>query len=184
MHYNRVGMAIRLTKRQQAVLDLLGSGFSQREVAVKLKIQEAEIGEVWNEVAMRIQTSEASTPADYLLVSTYERLERPHLVVVKKGGVRELFDRNKVLAGIERASEKTTISAVKREEMVARIEQALYDLGKPEVSAKQIGELVMDELAKADEVAYVRFASVYRHFTSIKSFEEGLSALKARKQEP
>lgn len=116
--------------------------------------------------------------------TTYERVERPHLSVVKKDGVRELFDRNKVLAGIERASEKTTISALQREEMVARIERALYDLGKPEVSAKQIGELVMDELVKLDEVAYVRFASVYRHFTSIKSFEEGLSALKARKESP
>jgi transcriptional repressor NrdR len=114
--------------------------------------------------------------------TTYERVERPNLTVVKSDGVRELFNRTKVLAGIERASEKTTISALEREAMVARIEQALYDLGKPEVSAKQIGELVMDELAKADEVAYVRFASVYRRFTSIKSFEEGLSALKARKE--
>ncbi len=116
--------------------------------------------------------------------TTYERIERPHLTVVKKGGVRELFNRSKLLAGIERASEKTTISAAQCEEMVARIEHALYDLGKPEVSAKEIGELVMEELAKADEVAYVRFASVYRHFTSIKSFEEGLSDLKARKEKP
>ncbi len=116
--------------------------------------------------------------------TTYERLERPHLTVVKKGGVRELFDRGKVSAGIERASEKTTITAPQREEMVARIEQSLYDLGRPEVSATEIGELVMDELAKADEVAYVRFASVYRHFSSIKSFEEGLNALKARKSKP
>ena len=116
--------------------------------------------------------------------TTYERIERPHLTVVKGSGVRELFDRDKVLAGIERVSEKTTISAVAREEMVARIERELYDLGKPEVSAKEIGELVMDELAKADEVAYVRFASVYRRFTSIKSFEEGLSALKARREKP
>lgn len=114
--------------------------------------------------------------------TTYERIERPHLTVVKSDGVRELFDRDKVLSGIERASEKTTVSAVQREEMVARIERELYDLGKPEVSAKEIGELVMDELAKADEVAYVRFASVYRRFTSIKSFEEGLSALKARRE--
>jgi len=113
--------------------------------------------------------------------TTYERVERPNLVVVKKDGVRVIFDRQKVLAGIERASEKTSITGPQREEIVARIERALYDLGKPEVRAEQIGELVMDELAKADEVAYVRFASVYRHFTSIKSFEEGLSVLKARK---
>ena len=113
--------------------------------------------------------------------TTYERVERPNLVVVKKDGVRVIFDRQKVLAGIERASEKTSITGPQREEIVARIERALYDLGKPEVRAEQIGELVMDELAKADEVAYVRFASVYRHFTSIKSFEEGLGVLKARK---
>ncbi len=113
--------------------------------------------------------------------TTYERLERPNLVVVKKDGTREVFDRDKVLCGIERASEKTTISAPEREDIVARVESALYDLGKPEVKAGEIGELVMDELASADEVAYVRFASVYRHFSSIKSFEEGLSALKARR---
>lgn len=113
--------------------------------------------------------------------TTYERIERPNLVVVKKDGTREVFDRAKILCGIERASEKTSISGPEREDMVARIERKLYDLSTPEVRAGEIGELVMDELAQADEVAYVRFASVYRHFTSIKSFEEGLSALKARK---
>jgi transcriptional repressor NrdR len=115
--------------------------------------------------------------------TTYERVERPNLIVVKKDNKREIFDRDKVLCGIERASEKTSISAPAREDMVARIERKLYDLGTPEVRAGEIGELVMDELAKADEVAYVRFASVYRHFTSIKSFEEGLSALKARREQ-
>ncbi len=113
--------------------------------------------------------------------TTYERVERPNLIVVKKDGVREVFDRTKVLSGIERASEKTSISAPEREDMVARIERKLYDLGKPEVKAGDVGEFVMEELAAADEVAYVRFASVYRHFTSIKSFEEGLSALKAQR---
>ena len=115
--------------------------------------------------------------------TTYERVERPNLIVVKKDDTREVFDREKVLCGIERASEKTSISAPEREDMVARIERKLYDLGTPEVRAGDIGELVMDELARADEVAYVRFASVYRHFTSIKSFEEGLSALKARRDQ-
>ena len=114
--------------------------------------------------------------------TTYERVERPSLIVVKKDGAHEVFNREKVLCGIERASEKTTISAPERDDMVARIERKLYDLGKPEVRAGEIGELVMDELAHKDEVAYVRFASVYRHFTSIQSFEEGLSALKARRE--
>ena len=110
--------------------------------------------------------------------TTYERFERPNLVVVKKDNIREVFNREKVLCGIERASEKTSISGPQREDMVARIERALYDLGTPEVRAGDIGELVMEELAAANEVAYVRFASVYRHFTSIKSFEDSLSALK------
>jgi transcriptional repressor NrdR len=110
--------------------------------------------------------------------TTYERIERPNLIVVKKDNIREVFNREKVLCGIERASEKTSISGPQREDMVARIERALYDLGTPEVRAGDIGELVMDELAAANEVAYVRFASVYRHFTSIKSFEDSLSALK------
>jgi transcriptional repressor NrdR len=114
--------------------------------------------------------------------TTYERVERPSLIVVKKDEVREVFNRDKILCGIERASEKTSISAPEREDMVARIERKLYDLGKPEVRAGEIGEMVMEELIGADEVAYVRFASVYRQFTSIKSFEDGLDALKARKK--
>lgn len=115
--------------------------------------------------------------------TTYERVERPNLIVVKKDGTREVFDRTKVLCGIERASEKTTISAPEREDIVARIERRLYDLGMPEVGAGEIGELVMDELANTDEVAYVRFASVYRRFTDIKSFEEGLHALRERQRQ-
>lgn len=115
--------------------------------------------------------------------TTYERVERPNLIVVKKDDKREVFDRAKVLCGIERASEKTSISAPARDDMVARIERKLYDLGAAEVSAGEIGELVMNELANADEVAYVRFASVYRHFTSIKSFEESLDALKQRQRQ-
>lgn len=115
--------------------------------------------------------------------TTYERVERPNLIVVKKDNTREVFDRNKILCGIERASEKTSVSAPEREDMVARIERKLYDLGTPEVRAGDIGEIVMDELREADEVAYVRFASVYRHFTSIKSFEDGLNALKERRRQ-
>lgn len=113
--------------------------------------------------------------------TTYERIERPNLVVVKKDNIREMFNREKILCGIERASEKTSISAPQREDMVARIERALYDLGTPEVRAGDIGELVMDELAAANEVAYVRFASVYRQFKSIKGFEDSLSTLKQRR---
>jgi len=110
--------------------------------------------------------------------TTYERLERPNLVVVKKDGTRQSFDRRKVLGGIDKAAEKTSITALQREEIVAKVEKKLYETGEAEVPSTLIGELVMHELSKLDDVAYVRFASVYRRFTSIKGFERELSRLK------
>lgn len=112
--------------------------------------------------------------------TTYERLERPNIVVIKKGNRHQLFDRTKLMAGVERASEKTSISAPEREALVSRVEQALYDKNEPEISSDCIGELVMEELAGLDEVAYVRFASVYRSFKDLKSFEKELSSFKSR----
>lgn len=114
--------------------------------------------------------------------TTYERLERPSMVVIKKDGIRQTFDRSKVMDGIIRAGEKTSISAPQREEIVSRVEQALYDKNEAEVSSDCIGEIVMEELAKVDEVAYVRFASVYRSFKDIKSFEKELEEIKLRLQ--
>lgn len=112
--------------------------------------------------------------------TTYERLERPNLVVQKKDGTRQVFDRQKVLAGLDRACEKTSVSGPAREELVARVEKKLYDLSEPEVRSKEIGNLVMEELAALDDVAYVRFASVYRQFKSLAGFERELSKIKSR----
>ncbi|HEX9679274.1 MAG TPA: transcriptional regulator NrdR [Candidatus Saccharimonadales bacterium] len=112
--------------------------------------------------------------------TTYERIERPNLVVVKRDGNRESFDRSKILAGIDKAAEKTSISAHDRAQIVSKIEKKVYETGEAEVPSTLIGELVMSELAKLDDVAYVRFASVYRHFTSIKGFERELSKMKER----
>lgn len=112
--------------------------------------------------------------------TTYERLERPNLVVVKKDGTRQSFDRNKVLSGIDKAAEKTSITALQREEMVDKVEKKLYETGEAEVSSTLIGELVMNELSKLDDVAYVRFASVYRQFTSIKGFEKELNKMREK----
>ena len=113
--------------------------------------------------------------------TTYERVERPQLSVVKNDGTRELFNREKLLAGLYRASEKTKITSLQLEELVARVEQALYACGEPEVSTAKIGNLVMDELAALDEVAYVRFASVYRRFKDIAGFERELVEIRQRK---
>jgi len=124
--------------------------------------------------------------------TTYERLERPQLVVVKCGGqkdgqkdgerVRELFNRQKLLLGLLRASEKTTVTSLQLDRLVADVERELYACGEPEVSTARIGDMVMERLALLDEVAYVRFASVYRRFTDIASFEQALSNIKQQKQ--
>lgn len=113
--------------------------------------------------------------------TTYERLERPQIVVVKNDGVRELFSRQKLLSGLLRASEKTTLSNIELERLVSDIEHELYACGEPEVKTAKIGDMAMQRLALLDEVAYVRFASVYRRFTDIAGFEQQLSEIRGRK---
>lgn len=114
--------------------------------------------------------------------TTYERLERPSLVVVKRDGTRQLFSRDKLLKGLQHSTEKTTVTNVQLEAFVAGIERELYGRGEPEVSSTDIGELVMAGLPKLNEVAYVRFASVYRKFRDINSFERELTKIKRSKQ--
>jgi transcriptional repressor NrdR len=115
--------------------------------------------------------------------TTYERLERPSLAVVKRDGTRELFSREKLLDGLLHASEKTSLSSVQLENFVADIERELYGRGEPEVSSTDIGELVMSGLPGLNEVAYVRFASVYRKFRDISGFERELSRMRVDKAE-
>ncbi len=110
--------------------------------------------------------------------TTYERLERPQLIVIKNNGAQELFSREKLLAGLYRACEKTTVSRIEVEQVAARVEDKLYECGDTEVSSSKIGQHVMDELARVNEVAYVRFASVYRRFKDIAGFEKELSQIK------
>lgn len=112
--------------------------------------------------------------------TTYERIERPNLIVVKKDGTRELFNRKKILIGLDRACQKTPVTALQREELVTSVENELYNLDEDEVEAHRIGELIIEYLADLDDVAYVRFASVYRHFKSVEGFEKELAKLKKR----
>lgn len=113
--------------------------------------------------------------------TTYERIERPQMVVVKNDGTRELFNRDKLLAGLVRASEKTPVTTIQLEQLVSDIEQCIYSQGEAEVSSIKLGEMVMDRLAQLNEVAYVRFASVYRRFRSIAGFEKELVQIRERK---
>lgn len=114
--------------------------------------------------------------------TTYERIERPQLIVVKKDGTRQLFSREKLLAGLYHACEKTAVTSVQIEQLVSGVEQQLYACADNEVPSGKIGELVMDRIVKLDEVAYVRFASVYRRFKDIASFERELTQVKERRQ--
>lgn len=112
--------------------------------------------------------------------TTYERMEAPMIVVVKKDGRREVFNRDKVASGIYRAIEKRPIAIARVEELILRIERQVRTLGENEVPSAKIGEFVIAGLEELDDVAYVRFASVYRSFTDVASFEAELRRLKAR----
>lgn len=102
--------------------------------------------------------------------TTYERVEETPLIVVKKDGRREPFDRNKIITGIKKACEKRPISMDAIEAIADRIELFLMEMDKKEIPTKIIGERVMEELNRLDKVAYVRFASVYRQFKDIDEF--------------
>jgi len=122
-----------------------------------------------------------SCPACGYRFTTYERLERPQIIVIKNNGTRELFNRDKLLAGLYRACEKTPITSLQLERLVSDIEQNIYDCGDQEVATAKLGEMVMERLAVLNEVAYVRFASVYRRFKDIAGFERELLQIRERK---
>jgi transcriptional repressor NrdR len=108
--------------------------------------------------------------------TTYERIEKPNLAVIKKDGTRELYDRDKLTVAIRRSVGKFFASEVEIEEIVNDVEDSLYAIGDLEVPSRKIGEFVLDELAKRNEVAYVRFASVYHEFKTLDEFEEILAS--------
>ncbi|SRR5690606_1125091 len=109
--------------------------------------------------------------------TTFEKVEERPLIVVKKGGNREEFNRDKILRGLIKACEKRPVSLDELEKITIEVERELRNIGISEVNSEQIGEMVMDKLAKVDEVAYVRFASVYRQFKDINVFIEELKDL-------
>lgn len=109
--------------------------------------------------------------------TTYERVEDVMPMVVKKDGSRQAFDRGKVLSGIQRACQKRPVSFDEMNAVVIDIERSLQDRENREIPASEIGELVMKELRKLDEVAYVRFASVYRSFRDVNEFLDEIKGL-------
>lgn len=112
--------------------------------------------------------------------STYERVETAQLLVVKRDGRREPYDREKLYRGIRRACEKRPLPVGELENAVDEIEQALYRLGRPEVASQVIGEMVMEKLARMDSIAYIRFASVYRSFSDLEEMRQEMDELLRR----
>lgn len=113
--------------------------------------------------------------------TTYETVESLPMVVVKKDGSRQSFDRGKILGGMMRACEKRPVSMADLEAAVDEIEQTIQNSLEREISTTRIGELVMERLKPLDEVAYVRFASVYRQFKDINTFMQELNKILAEK---
>ncbi len=115
--------------------------------------------------------------------TTYERVEEILPVVVKKDGRRESFDRTKILAGLKKACEKRPISTATIETVTGRIEKRIQEMGETEIESRIVGEELMKELHQLDQVAYVRFASVYREFKDIDQFMDELRTLAQQRRE-
>ena len=106
--------------------------------------------------------------------TTYEKIEQSPIMVIKKDGNRQAFDREKIIGGMIKSCEKRPVSAADIEEAVNNIEKKIENSMKKEISSLEVGEMVMDELKDLDEVSYVRFASVYREFKDLQSFIDEL----------
>ncbi len=115
--------------------------------------------------------------------TTYERVEETMPAVVKKDGRREPFDRSKIVSGLKKACEKRPISTTTIESVTDRIEKRIQDMGETEIDSTAVGEEVMKELSQLDQVAYVRFASVYREFKDIDQFMDEIKALAQQRRE-
>ncbi len=116
--------------------------------------------------------------------TTYERIERQLLTVVKKGGVRDPFDRDKLKRGLAKACWKRPVTDDDIEAVVASLEAELYGMGESEVPSRVIGERLMELLKALDQVAYVRFASVYREFKDVRDFVDELEPILAQSPRP
>lgn len=114
--------------------------------------------------------------------TTYERIELPNLTVLKRSGNKEVYDRDKLLMAVKRSVGKFFNSELEVEEVVNRATDMLYSLGSDQITSKQIGEAVLDVLADVNEVAYVRFASVFREFKTLEDFENILKEQKNKKK--
>lgn len=139
------------------------------------RVVDSRLGREGNNIRRRRECEKCSKR-----FTTYERVEEMLPLVVKKDGRREAFDRQKIVAGMQRACEKRPVSIAAIEQFVDRLEQSLQESGEKEIPSNRIGEAVMAALHEIDQVAYVRFASVYREFRDINEFMAELTEILAR----
>ncbi len=139
------------------------------------RVVDSRLGREGNNIRRRRECEQCSKR-----FTTYERVEEMLPLVVKKDGRREVFDRQKIVAGMQRACEKRPVSIAAIEQFVDRLEQSLQESGDKEIPSSRIGEAVMAALHEIDQVAYVRFASVYREFRDINEFMAELTEILAR----
>lgn len=114
--------------------------------------------------------------------TTYERIEMPEMMVVKRSGRKEVFDRDKLFTAVKRSVGKFFDSEMEVEEVVNRASEKLFALGKEEIQSRQIGEAILDVLVEMNEVAYVRFASVFQEFKTLDDFEKILRKQKEKRE--
>lgn len=136
------------------------------------KVIDSRLGKEGNNIRRRRECVECGRR-----FTTYERIEETFPLVVKRDDRRELFDRTKVIAGIQRACEKRPVSVATIEKAVDRLEATLMESSEKEIESTRIGEAVMEALRDIDQVAYVRFASVYRQFKDINEFMDELKGI-------
>ncbi|MBR2659474.1 transcriptional repressor NrdR [Candidatus Saccharibacteria bacterium] len=113
--------------------------------------------------------------------TTYERIELPPIMVRKRSGNKEEFDRDKLIASVRRSVGKFFSSSLEVEQVVDQVTERIYELGVEEVTSRQIGQITLDVLAEVNEVAYVRFASVFQEFTTLSEFEQIIKEQKEKK---
>lgn len=136
---------------------------------IDTRVVDSRLGKEGNNIRRRRECSECDRR-----FTTYERIEDTLPLVIKKDGRREPFDRHKIIGGMQRACEKRPVSIATIEKLVEQMELSFQESPEREIPASRIGEIVMQELHELDEVAYVRFASVYRQFKDINEFMKEL----------
>ena len=114
--------------------------------------------------------------------TTYERIELPPIMVRKRSGNKEEFDRDKLITSVRRSVGKFFSSSLEVEQVVDQVTERIYELGLEEVTSRQIGQITLDVLAEVNEVAYVRFTSVFQEFTTLSEFEQIIKQQKAKKE--